>query len=257
MLVVRRRRKRFREEQKESFGGRISRTRFAPQTRVRRRRNFAVARSLGIEKKYYDTFLAVGTLQNATDCQSMEHNPSASICLNSVVQGDDDQERDGRKMVMKFLTVKGVIYSATESDVVNMLPNAVAFVAIVLDTQTNGALLDSENVFQNPAGVILTVSSLLRDLATTGRYKVLGQKQLTLPQPQQVWDGSLNKVKVQSVQMPFSFNIPLNDIPVSFTGQTEDIANIADNSLTLLANAGNSGAGTWHIAYNSRLRFVG
>ena len=54
----------------------------------------------------------------------------------------------------------------------------------------------------------------------------------------------------------FSIFVDLKDLVTTFTGTTSDIANIADNSLHVIAfTVADSGAPI--LSYNARLRFMG
>lgn len=220
-----------------------------------RSRNARTAGFLGIEKKFYDTSLVAATLTDTGAMTGMEHNPTATVCLNSVVQGDGESNRDGRKMVMKYLSVHGTIFVSSYTNQTVAVGNVSVMIAIVLDQQTNGALLNSENVFANPSGSACTVSVPFRNLQYIQRFKVLKMLRFDMHNPQNVYDGT--NIEASSAQRNFHINIPLNDISVNFSGTTETIANIVDNSISVIANASNATTQVVNLTYNSRLRFVG
>ncbi len=185
-----------------------------------------------------------------------EKNPSATICLNSVAQGDGESQRDGRKMVMKYISVKGVIKCAATSDELAVGGNQLIALYLVLDTQTNATLLDSESVFVNPTANSISSVTPFRNLQFISRFKVLKSLLFSTGHPQVSWDGT--NIESGNSLTPFSMNCKLNDIPVNFTGTTETIANIVDNSLHLIGyvvEIGGTASAT--ITYNARLRFVG
>lgn len=227
--------------------------RFAP--RRRRRPNSRTAGFLGIETKFYDTSLVGSTLTGPTDASGGEHNPSATIALNTVVQGDGEQNRDGRKMVMKSIYVSGVVRSLPLANHTVVEPNHIIVISLVLDTQTNGALLSSENVFTNPSGNQLTVTQHFRNLQYIQRFKVLKTIKLVLDNQVTQYDGT--NIEVGQRVTPFSMFAKLSDIPVNFTGTSENIANIVDNSLHVVAYVYEAGSGSATLTYNARLRFVG
>ncbi len=227
------------------------RVRKNPQSR---RLNARTAGFLGIELKFYDTFLVNAALTTTTDMSGGEHNPSGTIALNTVVQGEGENQRDGRKMIMKSISVNGLIGSAPQTNETAADPGATILVALVWDKQTNGALLNSENVYVNPSGANVGAVLPYRNLQYISRFKVLASRQMQMPIPTLTWDGT--NMEQGGVQHVFRFDLKLPDIPVTFSANTETIANIIDNSLHVIAFT--TGAGTVPLlSYNARLRFVG
>ncbi len=235
-------------------GGASSSKRYKSAPR-RRRLNLRTAGFLGIEKKFYDTSLANATLVGNGTATAGEHNPSATICLNSVVEGSGEQNRDGRKMVMKYVSISGVIIQAIIQNQTSPGPSGYAQISLVLDKQCNGALLDSESVFTNPSGDTNLSGSLFRNLQYIQRFQVLKTVLVKMPAGEVSYDGT--NLEVGAKVTPFKMNVKLNDIPVNFTGTTETIANIVDNSLNLIAFPIDIGTSVYSLYYNSRLRFVG
>lgn len=220
----------------------------------RRRRNIRTAGFLGIETKFYDTFLVAAALTSPTDASGGEHDPSATIVLNSVTQGDGESQRDGRKINMKSISINGVVFQAAQANqtAVDFYPTV--YIALVLDSQTNGATIASENVFCNPSANAGGAANVYRNLQYSRRFKVLRSLTITPPQGQPVYDGT--NIEVSGTTTPWRMDVKLPNIPVTYTGTTESVANITDNSLHVVAytNGTDSGVG---ITYNARLRFVG
>jgi len=210
---------------------------------------------LGIEVKFYDTKLASGTLTAPTDASGGEHNPSATIALNTVVQGDGESNRDGKDITMRSIGVKGNFHVPAQVDETALDEGIIVFVALVLDKQTNGALLNSEDVFKNIGAAAIQASNPWRNLQYTKRFQVLKSLTITLPQAQPAYDGT--NLEQAGYTIPFEmFHKFKNGLGVHYTGTTESIANIMDNSLTLIAWA-NATAMAPVINYSARLRFVG
>ncbi len=224
-------------------------------SRRKRKRNIRTAGFLGIEKKFYDTSLVGGALTAPTDVSGGEHNPSATICLNSVTQGDGESQRDGRQIAMKSVHLKGQIRAAKQANQIASDQAGTYFIAVVQDTQTNGALLNSEDVFVNPAANANTATSLWRNLQFEKRFRVLWKKRGALRDPNMVWDGT--NIEQGGYEVPFEANLALRDMKVNYSGTTETIANITDNSLSVVAFAGSSVDLAPLLDYNARLRFVG
>ncbi len=225
---------------------------FQPAARMRRR-NQRTAGFLGIELKFYDQSLIDSALTSPTAGAGGEHDPSGTVLLNTVTQGDGEQQRDGRKIMMKSISVVGVIEQLSQA---NQAAGFVApnfFVALVLDKQTNGATINSEDVYINPGGNAITATSPLRNLQQISRFKVLKLIKLVAPLIQMTYDGT--NIEVGGYTLPFRMDVKL-EVPVTYSASTETVANIVDNSLHVIAYASNIG-GAPQMSYNSRLRFVG
>ncbi len=224
---------------------------------ARHRPRFRNARTggfLGQELKFYDTSLAGSAITAPTGATGGEHDPSATILLNTVVQGDGEQQRDGRKIVMKSLYVNGNVVMVPQANQTATDAASVIYIAVVLDTQTNGATIASEDVFTNVSADALLAPMMMRNLQQSSRFRILGSKRFTMQNPNLSWDGT--NLEQQGLNRPWSFFINLKNMSVLYKGTTETVANIVDNSLHIVAFT-NSTALTPLLYYNSRLRFVG
>ncbi len=208
---------------------------------------------LGIENKFYDQGLVAATLANGAECTSGEYNPSNTVALNTIVQGDGEQQRDGRKCHMSFISVKGTIATPAVVGATTLPQGFQCFVAIVLDKQCNGALLQSEDVFTNPAASVSTMGNPFRNLQFVSRYTVLKQWKCDIDCSESAYNGT--NFEVSGTQNAFEMHMKL-DIPVLFSGTTENISNIVDNSLNLICFITNAEMSPT-LNYSSRVRFSG
>lgn len=244
-----RRMRRARVYRKQSRLVAIGARRIAP-----RFRNLRTGGFLGQELKFYDTKLVGAALTAPTDSAGGEHDPSATIVLNSVTQGDGEQQRDGRKMTMKSIYISGVVKCVPQANQTVTDAASMVFLALVLDMQTNGATITSENVFTNKSADAILAASPMRNLEFNTRYRVLKTIRMVLQNPNISYDGT--NMEQQGLNRPFKMYVPLNDLGVTFNGTTETVANITDNSLHLIAYT-NSVALAPNLNYNARLRFMG
>ncbi len=154
---------------------------------IRRRRKPA---HIGDELKFYDQTLADTNIATNTTGAGIEADPSAVLLLNTVVQGDGESNRNGRKMIMKSIFVSGVVNIGPSAD--QTVPEAIPDIAIwlVLDMQTNGATIVSENVFVNKSADILGGTSVMRNLKFSTRYRILAKASFTMPNPPQSGDST-------------------------------------------------------------------
>jgi len=226
---------------------------------------YALARTggyLGKELKFIDYEVAQDQL--VITVAGSEVDPGSSVnCLNATAQGDTESNRDGRRQFTHSVAIKGFI-------VWNHAPNAgnsgaykdlgSVKVALVLDTQTNGAQLNAEDVFKDPSSARLD-SCLMRNLQYTSRFRVL--KIMTIHPPAYPGGGAGNGTTDNVIEggMAKHFNCYYNfkkPLMTTYTNTTAVIANIADNSLHLIA-IGPAAADTnfdGTINYISRCRFT-
>lgn len=222
--------------------------------RRRRSQNIRTGGFLGIELKYYDTSRSGVALTNPSDASGAEIDPSTINALNTIAQGDGEQNRDGRNVVMKKISIKGNVTINVQQNVVALDALPVVYLALVQDKQTNGAQLNSEDVFTNPSGATPLAAHPFRNLQYIKRFNVL--KTCTLEFENGLYptyDGT--NIEVSGKMMAFEMHKDLN-IPVNFTGTTSAIANIADNSLHLIGYC-TSTTYAPEVNYNARVRFVG
>lgn len=212
---------------------------------------------LGIETKFFDTFLASTAVTAAGDYPSSTlENPSATIVLNSVAQGDGESDRDGRKITLRNLQVKGAIglrpgsRTATAGAPVSLT----VFIAIILDTQANGAVLSPANVYTNPSGTLALASHPFRNLQFSTRFRVLATRTITFDSEDFFTEGT--NVHWGGQEQVFDIFVNLRGMTVTFSGTSGAITNITDNAIQVFAVADDATMVT-DIWYNSRLRFRG
>ena len=226
-----------------------------------RSRNRRTAGFLGIEIKYYDSYVIGSQLTTSTTQAGGLHNPlllGIPQALNNVAQGDGEQERDGRKMMMRSISINGHLNrNAIASGPTDLEVAPDYFIALVLDTQANGAVLNSQDVYTNVSSLASLSTSPFRNLQYSQRFKVLATRRIT---GRQLTAGVIDATGTGSFDIagqfyPFRFDKKLA-IPVLFTGTNATVANVVDNTLSILAWTSNNTNPT-QISYNARLRFVG
>lgn len=219
--------------------------------------NRRTAGFLGIEKKFYDTSLNNSALTAPANATGGEHDPSATICLNTVTQGDGESQRDGRQITMRSLQLKGQVRCAAQTLQSSADNASKIFIAVVLDTQTNGAQLNSEDVFKNTSANAIQAANPFRNLQFAKRFRVLATRSFTLTPLMLANDAAATGNLTQGgLLKSFDMFINLKGIKTLFTGTTETVANITDNSLHVVAFTNSVGL-VPELSYNARLRFVG
>ncbi len=207
------------------------------------------------EKKFYDTVLNGGVLTTTTDASGGERNP-ASDALTTILQGDGQSNRDGRKVVVVECEVRGHITEASTENGPPAPPQAY-FIALVQDRQTNGVEVVSENVFTQGAADVEFGIMPKPNLAFEKRFRII--KQLFLRRGDNTMNGTTSTIAVidlNGAYVPFHFKVKLN-MPVLYSNTTEVIASTVDNSLSIIAWAMETTVATPLISYHARIRFVG
>ncbi len=243
----------------EFIGVRAKRRRGTVSRRARprqyRRKQKINTLKYGIELKFYDVSLAGGILVTNTDGSGSEFNPSATIALSTIVQGDGGSNRDGRRATFHSIFINGSIDYPTKTNQSATTLQTEVFICLVLDKQTNGLLLQSESVYDNVVGTTTGGVLLQRNLQQSKRFTVLRTRRVLMPIPFSVFDGTNFEQYGAHKQwaMYHTFKTP---VIANYSTTGESIANSTDNSLSLLAFTSSVDLNPT-ITYSSRLRFYG
>lgn len=221
---------------------------------VKRVQNPRTGGFLGVELKFHDAKVVDSSLSNSATQADGEQDPTLGDCLNSIDAGTGPSQREGRKILMKSIQVQGVLESTGTSDSIDASTMGMFFVAIVLDTQTNGAQLSSEDVYENVTAHARNAAMPFRNMEFLQRYKVIKMLRMRAPVATVLPDGT-NTGSISGFTIPFSLYAKLN-VPTNYAAAAGGIGDITDNSLHVLAWS-TSSALTPKITYGSRLRFLG
>jgi len=210
---------------------------------------------MGVEKKFYDTALSASNIGAPTDATGGEFDPSATSMISTPAVGDGEQNRDGKRIMIESVQLKGVLNMPGSEAQADTRAATKVFVALVLDTQTNGAQLNSEDVFKNTNAAALTAATPMRNLLFANRFRVLRSDVFDIT-PKSLSQNAVNDFSYNAEMATFDWFVPLN-LPVNFNaGTTASVANVVDNSLHVIAYCTNVN-GTPTISYNARIRFQG
>jgi len=218
---------------------------------------------IGIEKKFLDCFQNVAIAANPSltggEVDPMTNtvvNPQGCIgCISAPKQGDTESERDGKKILIKSLVVKGKVTRLGTNALTSAAGSVEVFVAVVSDSATNAVQLSSEDVFVNPSATAATAGEAnpLKNLKYGKRFKILKSWQFCFNPP--VSGNGTNTMMLYETSQFFDFYTSLN-MEVNFIqGQTDaNVASVADNSLHVIAFC--TSVGATQIEYCSRIRFT-
>lgn len=226
-------------------------------------KNVGTAGVLGMETQYCDYYLAATSLVSPTDASAGRLDPGGSSggvspgSLCGVWQGDGPFQRTGMKIVLKSIEIEFTIATLQKLAQATPLNSPNFFVALVLDTQTNGAAGGSELVFSNPNGVGTTATNPLRNMSYTERFKVLKKMNIQWPMLSNTQIAAGN-YSISGDQRTFRMFKKLRGLQVKYLAgsTTGAITQIVDNSIFLVGYTSDQTT-TPIITYNARLRFYG
>lgn len=200
-----------------------------------------------------------GNFTAPTDASGGELDPSTLNTLFAPTQGDGDSNREGKKTLVTNVFVDGNVSTAMSMDSADQLDGNLIFIALVLDTQTKGAQLNSEDVFQNPLGLAAGAANPLRNLLNSKRFLVLDHVTIERPQLTAFTDGT-NTGSRGGWRSRFTLGWDSKKsgrpIQVNYLANGGTVADIQDNSFHIVGFC-TSTTGVTSIAYNARTRFVG
>lgn len=208
---------------------------------------------IGLELKFLDRFKSFVIMGNATDMSGAEKDPLTVLCLNSLAQGTGESERLGRHCEMRSIKVKGtLVFPATEAQTAPA-GQALCAVYLVMDTQTNGAQLNSEDVFTNFGAQVGNLTQPMVNMENTDRFRILDSFH-TILVPWTTSEGT-NEFSHGHVNKPFSLSYRWKGKGkrVLYKGTGGNISDIQSNSLHVLAYCINALPG---IEYTSRMRYT-
>lgn len=207
---------------------------------------------IGIEKKYFDSGVSNVSLSADPNATGLEVDPATVNCLNAIDVGNTQTTRDGSHYIIKSLFLKGTLFVAAQANQTALDVAPDYFIAVVQDTQTNGAQLNSEDVFTNPVAGVATC--MFRNLQYSSRFKVLWSTKVRGRPVTVTYDGT--NIEQGGYTQFFECSLPKLNIKVQCKGTGNGVADIVDNSLHVIACTSSQNT-TPSIYYNSRIRFVG
>jgi hypothetical protein len=179
-----------------------------------------------------------------------EADPATHLTISAPPEGAVVQSRDDNRMVIRSIQIKGHV--STAAIVAGTGPNAksAVLIALVLDKNTNGLQLNSEDVYVNPSATTDGCTIPLRNLKMSSRFHVLKEWQFEVGN-EDVWDGVVMKTKGSFTHFECFLKV---QIPVQFSGSAEGIGTVVDNSLHVLGFATHSAIAPT-LDYHARIRF--
>lgn len=205
---------------------------------------------LGVENKFLDSSIAL-TVMSSTWAGG-ELDPAGGS-LAAIAQGDGESNRDGRKVTLTSIHVRGHLELQMAS-AASAGQAEVGTVYLVQDMQTNAAQLNAENVisdFTSAVGGYESLPHAFQNLQYSKRFRILRKFTTAMNPVAGAGNGTSNDFS--GGKYPFEWNVKVN-IPVIHSGTTAAIGSITDNSIHVI---GCGSSPNCKVAYVSRVRFVG
>lgn len=223
------------------------------------------------ETKYVDGYLDYTTITELTandqTWAGCELNPRQQTavygCLPMPKQGTGYSERDGRKIFIKKIIIRGNIsYSAEDS---TTAPQAIPYIRLIVvkDTRCPGAELNAEDVI-NPGTGSDGNASLTSDCQVMcgtnpngwGRFKILKDKVFRAP-ILSAWGDNTNAGNINGMTIPFTLTVkPM--CYVNFDASTGAVGSIVDNAFHLIGACSSTAlTQSPRISYTARTVFTG
>lgn len=220
--------------------------------RLRRRRyNYP---SIKQEPKFYDTFYPNTLLSITNDFTGSMCDPTSTSMISTPSVGDSEQNRDGKKIVITQVEIKGVVFNGIQANQTGVDDWNHCWVALVLDTQSNQVQMSASDCFK-ALSTNAFVNRPFRNLLFGNRFRILKMKQFTFRSG--YWSGVSPSIIQEGQGKLFTMYKKLR-LPVNFNaGTTSSIANVMDNSLHVVAWSSGATAAVTTMAYQARIRFVG
>lgn len=234
------------------------------RTMFRRDRSPKRSRSRKEELKYYD---AESTLVGFnTPWAGCELDPETSIDLGSAAVatpltlcaptvGAALNQRVGRDIILKDVCVRGHVNIAAQSGLTTADAATYVRILLVLDTQTNSAQLNAEDVLNAASAANSTISSQPNPNFAE-RFVILDDIRMILSDPSLAGEVAANNVIQSGLARLFELHADLRGLTMRFNATGGGlITSVVDNSLHIIG-ACNDQALSPSISYYSRVRYI-
>lgn len=226
-----------------------------------RQQQMFVARSFGnpraiTERKYYTNSknaTAITDLATADDWTGTELDITTVNCLFAPATGDDFNTRDGRKVQVLAIKIRGLLSVPSQANQTGADEGCAIRLVLYQDKQTNAAQAQGEDVLAGTATT--TALNAFQNPANFGRFRVLKDKTYTLQNPAMTYDGT--NVEQNGLKKPFKLNHKFKKpVTVHFNGTNGGtVADIVDHSFHLIGGYFEGGLAPT-IAYQVRVTFI-
>ncbi len=214
--------------------------------------NVRTAGYIGMENKFVDTTVTDDPFTTIWAGGEMEDGTMLGLGIPS--QGTGESQRDGRVYTLKSLHIKGYLEQPPVESNATPQGDQLARLALVWDTQTNGAQMNAEDCMLT-VGAPDDVNSF-RNLQFSHRFIVLKDKTFRVNVANSgMNEGAANLFASGLTRIPFKMNKTFKKgIKIRCKGTGGIIADVTDNSFHLI---GTSTSAAITLTYEVRARFSG
>lgn len=210
-----------------------------------------------VERKYFDaTRPGVAIIASTTNWAGGELDPPVLLCLFAPVQGDDIFNRQSRKVQVLQLKISGQVGAPPQAS--TAAPNIAAIIrlAVVQDTQSNGAAFSAQQVF-GATNANAEPTDMFQNPAFFGRYRVLKSTKFVMQDLAIADNTSAGGLATGGLAVLFKMNVKFKKaVTVHYnTGNTGTNSDIVDNSFHLIGICSNANL-LPQIAYRCRTTFI-
>jgi len=233
-----------------------SKTKKGTKRQKNRKGYSSVARTRGAavtgEMKYFDTEKDGTALPASNEWTGTEFDLTANSLFTPVV-GAGVNQRIGKEAKVLKIRINGLIVAPSQADQVAADSSSLCRVMLVQDTQTNAAQMQGENLMTSGTTDTIGINTF-QNIDNFGRFRVLGDKFISLQNPNMSYDGT--NVEQAGLIKRFKFVYKFkNPVKVRFNNTNGGtIADIVDNSFHIIANSHNISLAP-QISYYSRFYY--
>jgi len=215
------------------------------------------------ELKYFEAGAPIANLQNEATATQPSYSHWGS--LNRIGQGDGMNTRNGHKICIKKITLRGevAVDRNADADWQKVVVASTAYrIVLYIDTQCNGGEPAITEFFDTDLNSQYSLG-LFNRLENNERFKVLMDKQIVLNGPAAFYDGETYHFQgnVQHFKKTLSVNLP-----IMYSDNTTNLQAIRTNNIGLFI-LGSGGGGTGgeppnpntnqrKVTWRSRVRFT-
>jgi len=213
------------------------------------------------ELNWYDTYLDNFVIATPTIWSSANLfcNPDGGTLVSTPPVGDRGYERHSRGILVKNLQISGVLTLVPEPVTLSPPIPTWVYIALVLDTQANGAQCVTQDIFTNQStSPVLMCFPPFRNMDSNTRFQVLWWEKFKV--------GENRAFTIDATSIPPEFSVGGDyitfdkylptDLLVRFNGgNSSAVSSVVDNAIHVMASQTGNSAGLY-LNYKCRIRFA-
>lgn len=205
------------------------------------------------ERKYYDRELNTTIATVSTAFTGAELDPATTNALFAPTQGNDISNREGRKCLVHSVRINGMIIIPAQVNQTAGDEGCCIRLGLVMDKQTNGTQLNSEDVWTSGTAAAPILMSF-QNTQFFGRFQVLKEKTFNIQPNNITYDGTNleQQGSIRAFKLKYTWKTPLVVNFNATNGGT--VADIVDNSFHVIGACNNITLAP-SLQYKSRVSF--